>query len=464
MNNPENIPDDIDIAISQFGHRIFEAIGKQRPSTFNPDYWSGKIMEWSMENPEFKVNMFRLVDVLPSLNKKSSVAKHVTEYLGKAGSKIHKLLDWGLNVRPGSIRGTITALAVQRAVHQMARQFIAGETAKDALGVLHDLRKNQIAFTVDLLGEYSLSEKEAEAYLNRYLNAIQVIGTTAATWKTAKPIIPEHPGETYPASVSIKLSALYSQCSSLNHKKSVEVLSERLLHLTSEAKKHRVLIYIDAEDTAHNEIIYDVFHQVFLHSEFCDFPYPGAVVQAYLKNSERVIDQLLEMARKRGKSIAIRLVKGAYWDSEIAQSRENGWPNTVFEEKYQTDAHYEYLSEKLLKNIDLCLPAFGSHNIRSLAHACCTAEHYGVSKKQFELQMLYGMAEPIAKAFTAKEYLVRMYVPLGKMIPGMGYLVRRLLENTANESFLRHTFFDAEHIDELLSNPALKNGNFSEQS
>jgi RHH-type proline utilization regulon transcriptional repressor/proline dehydrogenase/delta 1-pyrroline-5-carboxylate dehydrogenase len=135
---------------------------------------------------------------------------------------------------------------------------------------------------------------------------------------------------------------------------------------------------------------------------------------------------------------------------------QNNWPSPLFSKKESSDANFEDLSRILLENTATCLPAFASHNVRSLAHACCLAEELGVSKTSFELQMLFGMAEPIARAFSAQGYLTRLYVPLGEMLPGMGYLVRRLLENTSNESFLRHTFFDENQIDDLLAKPICK--------
>jgi RHH-type proline utilization regulon transcriptional repressor/proline dehydrogenase/delta 1-pyrroline-5-carboxylate dehydrogenase len=137
-------------------------------------------------------------------------------------------------------------------------------------------------------------------------------------------------------------------------------------------------------------------------------------------------------------------------------AKQNNWECPLFTDKESTDANYEDLSRFLLDHASHFLPAFGSHNIRSLAHACAYAERKGVPKKGFELQMLYGMAEPIARAFAREGYLVRLYVPLGQMIPGMGYLVRRLLENTSNESFLRHTFFDSKEVDDLLREPRLR--------
>jgi RHH-type proline utilization regulon transcriptional repressor/proline dehydrogenase/delta 1-pyrroline-5-carboxylate dehydrogenase len=186
-----------------------------------------------------------------------------------------------------------------------------------------------------------------------------------------------------------------------------------------------------------------------------DFPYPGIVVQAYSKSAGIILNDLITFAKSRQAPIAVRLVKGAYWDHETILSAQYGWPSPLFAKKESSDANYEALSRVLIDNHQHCLPAFGSHNVRSLSHAVCYATANGLSVKDYELQMLYGMAEPIAKAFAKKGYLVRLYVPLGEMLPGMGYLVRRLLENTSNESFLRHTFFDAQKVDELLKTPHL---------
>ena len=452
-NMTEAMMTDINRQVTAFGRLIFQAIGKNQPSAFNKNFWSGKIMNWSMTQPDFKLNMFRLVDVLPSLRSSESIAAHVNEYLGTAAKNMNGLMEWGLNVDPSSLRAKVTSLIVKKSVRQMASQFIAGETPSEALKELRRLRKENLCFTVDLLGEYSVSEKEAQVYQDRYMEALNVFGREVPKWPESNPLIPGHPGELNPVCISVKLSALYSQCDVLNYNASVNTLAERLTTIARRAKELNALLYVDAEDVGNNELIYEAFKQVFGSDEFKDFPYPGAVVQAYARRSGEVIDDLLDFARKRGGPIAIRLVKGAYWDSETVIADQNEWPSPLFGQKQSSDAQFELLTRKLFDNHDVCFPAIGSHNIRSLAHACCYAESKGISKKQFELQMLYGMAEPIALAFAEKGFLVRMYVPLGEMIPGMGYLVRRLLENTSNESFLRHTFHDENEVDTLLQEP-----------
>lgn len=442
--------------ITAFGREIFSDIGREQPSAFNKNYWSGRIMEWSMTQPEFKLNMFRLVDVLPSLRNTAAVATHVNEYLGKVGASIHGLMEWGLNVKPDSIRAKITALVVRKSVEQMASQFIAGENPKDSLKSLRRLRKLGMTSTVDLLGEFSLSEPEAHAYVDRYLEALTVLGREMPEWSESAPLIAGHPGERSPICVSVKLSALYSQTSALNFDRSVGVLTERLTTIVQKAKEVNALVYVDAEDSGSNPIIYETFKRVFSSAEFKDFPYPGIVIQAYAKAAREVTEDFIQYAKKRGAPIAVRLVKGAYWDQETISCQQNRWPSPLWSKKESSDANYEECSRLLIDNYRDVLPAFGSHNIRSLAHAVCYAEEKGLTNKDFELQMLYGMAEPIARAFAKRNYLVRMYVPLGEMLPGMGYLVRRLLENTSNESFLRHTFFDAETVDELLREPTLR--------
>ena len=412
-------------------------------------------MEWSMLHPEFKVNMFRLIDVLLSLKSSRAISEHISEYLSGAGKEIHPIIGWATKVQPGSLRGHLTSFACIKGIEQMASQFIVGASPAKALRALKKIRSRKLCFTVDLLGEFSVSEREASVYVDRYLDALTTFQRAIPQWKEAEPLIAGHPGESSPVCISVKLTALYSQCSPLNAKRSVEVLSERLGIIAQEAKRCGALLYVDAEDSGSNGIIYDTFERVFGTGELKSYPYPGIVIQAYAKESQSVVERMLAFANKRGAPIAVRLVKGAYWDFETITSQINGWNSPLFSKKESSDAQYEHLSRILIDNHTLCLPAFGSHNVRSLSHACCYAEHRGLEKKDFELQMLFGMADPIADTFTKEGYLVRLYAPLGDLLPGMGYFVRRLLENTSNESFLRHTFFDQDNIEKLLQEPHL---------
>jgi RHH-type transcriptional regulator, proline utilization regulon repressor / proline dehydrogenase / delta 1-pyrroline-5-carboxylate dehydrogenase len=443
-------------SVRRFGREIFRAIGRENPSVFRKNYWSAKMMEWSMTKPSLKRDLFRLVDVLPSLRSSEAIAEHVRLYLGDAANELHSLLGWSVRGDPKSLRAKVLAVAVRKGVREMASQFIAGETPSDALRELRRIRRSGMAFTADLLGEYCVSEREAQEYLSRYLECLTVFSRRVPSWPESAPLLANHPGERTPLCISVKLSALYSQCNVLNFERTVQVLSERLRIIAQKAREVRAQVYVDAEDSSTNFMVFEAFKRVFGSPEFRDFPYPGIVVQAYAKRSRETLEDLIAFAKERNGPIAVRLVKGAYWDQETVLCRQNHWESPLFSVKESTDANYEALSTLLLDNIHHVLPAFGSHNIRSLSHACCYAERHGITKQQYELQMLYGMAEPIARAFVKEGYLVRLYVPLGEMLPGMGYLVRRLLENTSNESFLKHTFFDAHDVDDLLRAPQFR--------
>lgn len=451
----ENI-ENIEQEILKLGRDIFSDISREQPSILSKNFWSSRLMQWSMDKPDLKLNLFRFVDVLPTLRSNRSIAKHIREYLRNSVGSISSIAGWALAMHPRSPRGFISAVTAKFGVKQMAQQFIAGENPPKSLHALKRIRSQKIGFTVDLLGEYSVSELEADAYVERYINALEVFGKNIPQWKEAAPIIAEHPGERTPICISVKLTALYSQCSPLNVERSVQVLSEKLAKIARKAKEVDAQIYIDAEDSGNNEIVYKVFKNVFSQKEFLDYPYPGIVVQAYALKAEETLLSLIQFAQNRGRPIAIRLVKGAYWDHETILSQQNDWPSPLFKIKESSDANYERLSRILVDNHQYTLPAFGSHNVRSLAHACEYALSKGLAKNQFELQMLYGMADPICKAFVKRDFYVRQYVPLGEMLPGMGYLIRRLLENTSNESFLRHTFFENDKVDQLLAKPEMR--------
>ena len=177
-------------------------------------------------------------------------------------------------------------------------------------------------------------------------------------------------------------------------------------------------------------------------------------MQAYLRDTEGDLRELLHWARDVRKTpVWIRLVKGAYWDYETVKAAQEGWPVPVWQRKWESDAAFERCSTFLLENVDWLVPAFGSHNLRSVSHAIAEAERLGVHPKRFEFQMLYGMADAIKGSVQALGHRVRIYTPYGELLPGMAYLVRRLLENTSNDSFLRQGFSDGVPEEVLLRDP-----------
>ena len=183
-----------------------------------------------------------------------------------------------------------------------------------------------------------------------------------------------------------------------------------------------------------------IFRQIAMEDEFRDWPWCGIVVQCYLRESHRDLAALGDWARQRGTPVWVRLVNGAYWDQETIQARAAGWPVPVWERKWQTDACFEAATAWLLEQARWLRPAIASHNIRSLAHAMAVAGHLGLPRHDVEMQMLYGMGDPEKHAVTAAGWRLRVYMPYGQLVPGMAYLVRRLLENSSNDSFLRAGF------------------------
>ena len=257
----ESDQQNIEQEIKDFGLEIFKRIGNAQPNVFNKNFLHSKLMQWSFDKPDFKNSLFRLVDVLPSLKTNKAISEHVEQYLLEPAQDLNSVLGLGIKtLRLGSLTAGIGSLAVKKSINQMASVFIAGARPKDALPALKKLLSSDTAFTVDLLGEYSVNSQESEHYLNRYLEALDVIGAANLKNKTANH---PHPGLSNILNMSVKLSALYSQTHVLNFEKSVEVLSERLGQVVERAQKYSAHLYIDAEDTAHNPIIYATFKKVF---------------------------------------------------------------------------------------------------------------------------------------------------------------------------------------------------------
>jgi RHH-type proline utilization regulon transcriptional repressor/proline dehydrogenase/delta 1-pyrroline-5-carboxylate dehydrogenase len=220
------------------------------------------------------------------------------------------------------------------------------------------------------------------------------------------------------------------------------------------ARQRGVFINLDMESTALKYVTFEVFKRLLDEPELRDYSHAGIALQAYLRDSEQDLEELIDWAKSRNRRVTVRLIKGAYWDYETLLAGQRGWPSPVFQNKAETDASYEKLARRMLENQQFINCAFATHNVRSAAACIVHAEKLGLSPRSFEFQMLHGMAEPVKLALAGMGYRVRDYCPVGEVLPGMSYLVRRLLENTSNEGFLRATF--SEHVPPaaLLRDPA----------
>ncbi len=442
--------------IAEIGEHYWQKMEGMTPSLFNREYWQGQLLDWVMNDESFKVDAFRFVDVLPALQTSEAIGSHIQDYLLRKKRELPFAIYTALKMASSGFTSAPAARLIRTNVTEMARRFICESDNEKALRVFSDLAENNLTFTADILGEATTSDAEAETYLQKYIDLISLVGDESKSWPDNVQLHESPMGVLPKANISVKISALDPYIDAADYKGSVSRLKERLLPLLKFAKEKNVFINFDLEQWALHGMTYRLFEEVCLHPDLVDWPHIGIVIQAYLKRSEDDYDHLLAMAQKRGTPLTIRLVKGAYWDYEVVHARQNGFACPVFTRKCLTDANFERLSVKLIDNHAILTPAFASHNLRSLVHALVVAEEKGVDKTAFELQMLYGMAEPLRQVFSQEGYRVRIYAPIGELLPGMAYLVRRLLENTSNSGFLRQSFHEGVSIASMLKPPILE--------
>lgn len=444
---------DVQAQIVTRGEEILKRMESQsKASIFSKDFWYGSVMEWSMKDEKFKTNMFRFVDVLPSINSGDEVARHLKEYFSENGGALPPIFNVGLGL--GSLAPGLMAGAIKKNVMGMAKMFITGESPDEALPVLKKSRKAKMTFTVDILGEATLSEKEAQDYNSKYMELVNWLAKDAQSWDEVPQIDRDHEGALPKVNVSVKMTALYSQIKDMAWDESKKILKERMRPVFRLGMEKGVFINLDMEQYSVKHLTLEVFTELINEPEFKNYKFFGVVIQAYLRDSFEDVKALTEFAQKRGTPFWIRLVKGAYWDYETVEAEQRGWPVPVYTNKAESDANYELCAKYLLENIKTIRPAFASHNVRTLAACMVYAEKLNIPKEALEFQMLYGMAEPIKKTLVDMGYRLREYAPVGELIPGMAYLVRRLLENTSNESWLRGKFADGKTTAELLRDPA----------
>ena len=445
----------MDERIKKTGLMLYELISGETVSVFDKKYWTGRVLEWCMKDEAFKVEMFRFVDVFPYLSRAESVARHLREYFCRPGLDFPLALQWGIkSLAPSTAAAKLIARSISKNISAMGRQFIVGENPAEALPVLEDIRGKGIAFTADLLGEAVVSEKEASEFCGRYLAFLDSLAEAQKHWLPLGGGTGDLDwGHSPKINLSIKPSALYSQLNARSFEHSVEAAKERLQPIFAKAVEIGAFVLLDMEHRALKNLTLALYRSILEEPAFRGYPHTGIAIQAYLRDSETDTTELMRWAEKRDQPVTIRLVKGAYWDAEVIWARQNNWPVPVFANKCETDANFEKITRNILKSRRLVSLACASHNIRSIACAMETARELEVPPERLEFQILYGMAEPVRNGLARAGLPLRLYTPIGELIPGMAYLVRRLLENTSNESFLRRSFAESVPKEELLRNP-----------
>ena len=440
-------------SIRHIGLTLAEHCKAGIPAVLSQRWWNDLLMDWSMQDEEFKIQLFRFVDVLPTLKTDEQFTRLLGEYFSHTPI-LPRGIKWSLQKLPATWIGAhVGALLLRRQFTRMAYTFIAGDSIRHAMPVLKHLWQSGRSASIDLLGETTVSEAEADQYRDRCLEVLREYHEQARTWPGRSLLERDHLGLIPRANLSVKISALYSQLDPADPGGSFEGVAARLRPILDLALQLPASLTFDMEHYELKDLTNEIFMRIFSEPAYRNYPWAGIALQAYLLDADRTLDRLVDWVRQRDTPISIRLVKGAYWDAESILNTQRGWPIPVLKRKTETDANFEYLSNKLLARQSLVRPAFGTHNLRSLAHAEAVAQAQGLSPETCEYQSLYGMADSLQRAIVRYGRRVRVYAPIGKLLPGMAYLVRRLLENTSNESFLSQQRKRDTPLEVLLAPP-----------
>ncbi|BDN93640.1 bifunctional protein PutA [Aeromonas caviae] len=390
-----------------------------------------------------------------------------SQHLGQSTSLFVNAASWGLLITGklvathneagmnSSLKGLIgkggeplIRKGVDMAMRLMGEQFVTGETIAEALANAGGMESKGFRYSYDMLGEAALTEEDAKRYLASYEQAIHAIGKASHGRG-----IYEGPG------ISIKLSALHPRYSRAQYDRVMEELYPTLLGLTQLARQYDIGINIDAEEADRLEISLDLLEKLCFDPSLADWNGIGFVIQAYQKRCPYVIDYVIDLAKRSRHRLMIRLVKGAYWDSEIKRAQQEGLEGyPVYTRKPYTDVSYLACARKLLAVPEAIYPQFATHNAHSLS-AIYQLAGQNYYPGQYEFQCLHGMGEPLYEQVVGKVAdgklgrPCRIYAPVGSHETLLAYLVRRLLENGANTSFVNRIADNNISLSDLVQDP-----------
>ncbi len=478
--------------INQVGRDLLQRARGHKTGMFSAKFYSDWLMEWSMKDPNFKVQMFRFVDAFPMLRDTDDIYDHLKDYLSQPGVTVPTPIAVG--IKAGGIAKGLFVGTMTKQIKGMAEKFIMGTDAASALPNLKSMwgeGGGGIAFSVDLLGEACVSDEEADAYRDKYLDLINNLPGQVSGWAANPRLESDHLGPVPRTNVSVKISSLSARCDPIDTEGAMRDLMARLEPILAAAKFRGVFVNFDMEQFAFKDFTLDLFMRCCEKMDAGRGPgslQVGLAMQAYLRSGPDDAKRISDWARSTGRVVTVRLVKGAYWDYEVINAEARGWPVPVWTTKRDTDACFERMAEIFLDatprggtgvppvsaaSAEPAAPrnsggtpvpptqdggggiklALGSHNVRSIAAAIAGLRRRGLPDNALELQMLHGMADQLKHAAAEMGLRIREYVPVGQMIPGMAYLVRRLLENTSNESWLKASFLDNADPEQLLASP-----------
>jgi proline dehydrogenase len=396
-----------------------------------------RAMDLASSDRELRAALFRFVDVVPACRSLDDLARHLAGFLEEVP---HAPLPVSAAMRMSHTRAGRTALGAAAAggVRHLAHRFIVGETPAAALGTLRKLWEGGVASSVDLLGEATVTEAEADRYADRCAGAVTELAAATRAWPARAVLEADANGSLPRANVCVKISALTPLLRPDAPQLGQRDAARRLRPLLRAAQAAGAHLHIDMESLDSREAVLELVLELLDEEEFSRGPSAGLVLQAYLRDSPALLDQIVQWARSTGRTppLTVRLVKGAYWDHELVQAQQHGWQVPVFQDKHECDRNFEALTRGLLSARPALRVAIASHNLRSVAHAIACNRVGGGEDRELELQVLRGLGDELQHALAARGFRVRTYCPVGDLVAGMAYLVRRLLENTSNESFL----------------------------
>jgi proline dehydrogenase len=412
-----------------------------------------RAMELAAHDAELRAALFRFVDVVPACRSLDDLARHLTGFLDEVPDR-PPTLQAAMRVAETRAGRAALGAAAAASVRHMAHRFIVGETPADATGILEDLWRDGVATSVDLLGEATVTAAEADRYAARCRDALDALARVYRGLPPQPQLERDSLGPLPRANLSVKVSALTPLLRPDAPELGKRDAATRLRALLAHARELGAHLHIDMESFDSREAVTDLVLELLSEEQFRDGPSAGIVLQAYLRDSPDLAERVIGWAQSSGRAhpLVVRLVKGAYWDHEIVEARQHGWEAPVFEVKADSDRNFEALTCRLLAARPHIRPAIASHNLRSVSHAIAANRASGAADGDVEFQVLRGLGDDLQHALAARGLRVRTYCPVGDLVAGMAYLVRRLLENTSNESFLAEQA-SGRPIEELLAAP-----------
>lgn len=462
-------------ATQKLAMSIAEKLRNQKSASGRQGLVQGLLQEFSLSSQE-GVALMCLAEALLRIPDKATRDALIrdkisggnwSQHLGQSASLFVNAASWGLLITGklvathneaglnSSLKGLIgkggeplIRKGVDMAMRLMGEQFVTGETIAEALANAGNMENRGFRYSYDMLGEAALTEEDAKRYLASYEQAIHAIGKASHGRG-----IYEGPG------ISIKLSALHPRYSRAQYDRVMEELYPTLLGLAQLARQYDIGINIDAEEADRLEISLDLLEKLCFDPSLADWNGIGFVIQAYQKRCPYVIDYVIDLAKRSRHRLMIRLVKGAYWDSEIKRAQQDGLEGyPVYTRKPYTDVSYLACARKLLAVPESIYPQFATHNAHSLS-AIYQLAGQNYYPGQYEFQCLHGMGEPLYEQVVGKVAdgklgrPCRIYAPVGSHETLLAYLVRRLLENGANTSFVNRIADNSISLQDLVQDP-----------